>query len=538
MASHKIQAKITLSEFSSRRVTVSDIAPRAVRSNSFMTKTSKLGTGELTRERSPIVVVMGHVDHGKTTLLDYIKKTTVAIKEAGGITQSVGAYEVIHDDKRITFIDTPGHEAFTKMRARGATVADLAILVVAADDGVKPQTKEVIDVLRTTETPFIVAINKIDKNNADIELVKNELSQNGVLLEGYGGKVSWHGISAKTGEGVGDLLDLILLSAKTGEGVSDLLDLILLAAEVEGLTYDPASRAKGIIIEAKREGRRGITVTAIVKEGVLRNGFYIATPTAVGKIKALEDFRGGRVNELVPSSPALIFGFEIFPEVGEEFTADTVNIEEVYVKRGDQKTYAAANGSKDAVLLNVIVKADVSGSLEAISEILKTTENVRIVGQAVGDITDGDVKSAAATGALLVGFKVRPVKAAQNIARAQEVDIITSDIIYELLKTVEEKIEAKKSPPPEGELEVLATFSAKGNKQLVGGRVVAGRIRNKSELAIVRGGGIAGRGRVLNLQQSKKDAPVVNVPDECGIMFDSDVSVAVGDRLIAPPAKD
>lgn len=520
MASHKIQAKITLSEFSSRRVTVSDIAPRAVRSNSFMTKTSKLGTGELTRERSPIVVVMGHVDHGKTTLLDYIKKTTVAIKEAGGITQSVGAYEVIHDDKRITFIDTPGHEAFTKMRARGATVADLAILVVAADDGVKPQTKEVIDVLRTTETPFIVAINKIDKNNADIELVKNELSQNGVLLEGYGGKVSWHGISAKT-----------------GEGVSDLLDLILLAAEVEGLTYDPASRAKGIIIEAKREGRRGITVTAIVKEGVLRNGFYIATPTAVGKIKALEDFRGGRVNELVPSSPALIFGFEIFPEVGEEFTADTVNIEEVYVKRGDQKTYAAANGSKDAVLLNVIVKADVSGSLEAISEILKTTENVRIVGQAVGDITDGDVKSAAATGALLVGFNVRPVKAAQNIARAQEVDIITSDIIYELLKTVEEKIEAKKSPPPEGELEVLATFSAKGNKQLVGGRVVAGRIRNKSELAIVRGGGIAGRGRVLNLQQSKKDAQVVNVPDECGIMLDSDVSVAVGDRLIAPPAK-
>src|SRR3989344_3533059 len=259
----------------------------------------KSGDGKLTR--SPIVVVMGHVDHGKTTLLDYIKKTNIAGKEAGGITQAIGAYEVTHNGKQITFIDTPGHEAFSKMRSRGATAADLAILIVAADDGVKPQTKEVIKILKDTKTAFVVAINKIDKNNADPERVKSDLLNNEVMLEGYGGGISYQQISAKT-----------------GEGVPELLDLVLLATEMDALTYSEEEPASGFVVESKLDRRRGNEVVVILKNGVLRRGDEVYTPSVEGRVKILENFLGDSVAELKPSSPALIFGFEKLPEVGEE----------------------------------------------------------------------------------------------------------------------------------------------------------------------------------------------------------------------------
>ncbi|KKT56520.1 MAG: Translation initiation factor IF-2 [Candidatus Wolfebacteria bacterium GW2011_GWA1_44_24] len=240
--------------------------------------------------RPPIVAVLGHVDHGKTSLLDFIRKTNFVAREAGGITQSIGAYEIIHNGKKITFIDTPGHEAFSKMRSRGAIAADLAILVVAADDGVKPQTKESIEILNSAKTPFVVAVNKIDKSNADIEKTINDLTANGVLLEGRGGNVSWQAISAKT-----------------GQGVDELLDLVLLAAEMENLTYNPDADAGGVIIEAKSDNRRGIVVSVIAENGILKIGDKIATFGAGGKIKILENFLGEKTAELRPSSPALIF---------------------------------------------------------------------------------------------------------------------------------------------------------------------------------------------------------------------------------------
>jgi len=244
------------------------------------------------KERPPVVVVMGHVDHGKTTLLDYVRKANVAAREAGGITQSVGAYEIVHGGKKIIFIDTPGHEAFTAMRSRGAEVADLAILVVAADEGVKPQTKEAIDILLKSKTPFVVAVNKIDRTN-DLEKVKNDLTSAGVLLEGYGGQVSWHGVSAKT-----------------GEGVDELLDLVVLASSVERLTFDPTVPASGYILETRVDRKRGNEATLIIKNGVLRRGEEIRTATGGGKVKILEDFLGNQTAELEPSAPALTIGLE------------------------------------------------------------------------------------------------------------------------------------------------------------------------------------------------------------------------------------
>ncbi len=339
--------------------------------------------------RSPIVVVLGHVDHGKTTLLDYIRKTNVVAKEAGGITQATGAYEITHAGKKITFIDTPGHAAFSKMRQRGATAADLGILVVAADEGVKPQTKEAIEVLLESKTPFVVAINKIDRNNADIEKTKADLAQAGVLVEGFGGDVSWQGISAKT-----------------GEGVDELLDLILLAAELEDLKYDPEARANGFIIESKMDNRRGLTVAAIVKNGVLRQGDDIVASGAVGKVKILENFLGEKVKELSPSSPALILGFESLPQIGDEFFSGKVDLTEFMVA-SIEKTNGAfvlpvdENGENVETLVRLVLKADVSGSLEAISEIIKAMPNIRIINEGIGDITDTDVKSASSSKAII-----------------------------------------------------------------------------------------------------------------------------------------
>jgi translation initiation factor IF-2 len=255
-----------------------------------------------TLQRPPVVVVMGHVDHGKTTLLDYIRKTRVAEREAGGITQATGAYEIEYKGKKITFIDTPGHQAFTQMRQRGAHIADLAVLVVAADDGVKPQTKEAIEILQQTKTPFVVAINKIDKNNADVDRTKQSLTAAGVLLEKYGGDISW-----------------VEISAKEGTGVDELLDHILLMAEMEELTYNPLVAGRGYVLESRRDGQQGITVSVIIKDGIARAGEKICTLSACGKIRSLETFLRERVKELSPSSPAWIVGFETLPEVGEEF---------------------------------------------------------------------------------------------------------------------------------------------------------------------------------------------------------------------------
>ena len=528
-------------------------------------KQSKLATGQvkLKKEnllpRPPIVVVMGHIDHGKTALLDFIRKTNVMAKEAGGITQSIGAYEIIHAphesridadsnaDKRglnisinqpnqqksasykITFIDTPGHEAFSKMRQRGAHVADLGILVVAADEGVKPQTKEAIEILNQSQTPFVIAVNKIDKTNADIEKVKQDLMQIGVLLEGFGGNISWQAISAKT-----------------GEGINELLDLILLAAEVENLTYNLANRASGVIIESKMDNRRGLTAIAIVKDGVLRTDDEIATASAFGKVKILENFLGERVNELLPASPALIIGFETLPQIGEEFFSGKISLVEIHPVRNEisngvqtpqkEKLESAVLAIPDEPAeqkINLILKADVSGSLEALAGIIKTFPNAKIISESVGDINDGDIKLSQNTKSIIIGFKTRVSKAAENLAKAQSVKIITSEIIYELLKNLEEEFKVLEKPVINGQLEILGVFGKKsGNRQVIGGKVVIGTFKNNSKVEIQRQEKIIGEAKIVNLQCQKQDVSQAGEGKECGMLVESETAINIGDKLV------
>ncbi len=474
--------------------------------------------------RPPIVVVMGHVDHGKTALLDFIRKTNVVAKEAGGITQSIGAYEITHpltssgQVKHITFIDTPGHEAFSKMRARGAKVADLGILVVAADEGVKPQTKEAIEILNKSKTPFVVAINKIDKTNVNIEKVKQDLMQASVLLEGFGGNISWQAISAKT-----------------GEGVNELLDLILLAAELEQLVYNPKAMAKGVVIESKMDNRRGLTAIVVIKDGILRIDDEIATASAAGKVKILESFLGERVNELSPSSPALIIGFEDLPQIGEEFFSGKINLIKIQTphKEKSESAVLAISDEQAEQKVNLILKADVSGSLEVLAGIVKTFPSAKIISESVGDINDGDIKLSQNTKSIIVGFKTRVSKAAESLAKAQSVKIITSEIIYELLKNLEEEFKTLDKPVINGQLEILGVFGKKsGKRQVIGGRVTLGDFKNNSKTKIQRQEQIIDEAKIVNIQRQKHDIGQVSEGEECGMLVESETTINIGDKLI------
>lgn len=473
-------------------------------------------------KRPPIIVVVGHVDHGKTTLLDAIRKSNLAAKEAGGITQSIGAYEITHHGERMTFIDTPGHEAFSSMRKRGAKAADIAILVVGADDGVQQQTKEAIKILTESETPFVVAITKIDKTRGEVDKVKNELLQAGVLLEGYGGSTSWHGVSAKT-----------------GEGMNELLDLLLLASDMEELTYDEKKSGSGFILEAKRDSRKGIMAMAIVTDGILRAGTYIKASGATGKIRGLENQLGKRVDEFIPSSPVVIVGLDTLPKIGEQF--ETSDKEFMALQEGvAAKTRAKTVVDKKIKIINIILKADVAGSLEALDAIVRAIPcpadvKTEIIDESVGEITDGDVNEAVSHSAIIVGLKTEPTKAAEALARGQKVMLVISGVVYDLVKSIEELIKAGGAPKPLGELEVLAIFGKKdGRKRVIGGKVIAGELQ-MGVVEVQRGGAVVGRGRIINLQSQKKDVTKVAAGNECGMLFDADTEVAVGDHLILRP---
>ncbi len=469
--------------------------------------------------RSPVVVVMGHIDHGKTTLLDYIRKTNVAGREAGGITQSIGAYEIevsnplspkaTEGQRKITFIDTPGHEAFSKMRARGSQVADLAILVVAADEGVKPQTKEAISHIQAAKVPFIVAINKIDKPNLNLEKVKNELTGASVLLEGYGGNVSWQAVSAKT-----------------GEGGSELLDLILLAAELENLKYNPQQPGRGIILEAWLDNRRGIVASAIIKDGVLKTGQEITTSSARGKIKSLENFLGQKTVSLEPSAPALIFGFNSLPQIGEEFLTGEAAIGFKEISRETIEKLPAIPSDKDSQKIKFILKAENAGELEALSGVIKnipSEKSLVILSQGIGEINENDWRLAIDSQALIIGFRVKLDRTAENLSRVYPAKVITSDIIYELVKKIEEDLASAVAAEISGELEVLAVFDSPGKgKRIVGGRVIRGTIKNKQ---------IFPQGRILNIQEQRKDVAEAEAGQEVGLLVETDDIIKVGDIL-------
>jgi len=456
-------------------------------------------------KRPPIVVVMGHVDHGKTTLLDYIRKTNIAAREAGGITQSIGAYEIEYKGNKITFIDTPGHQAFSNMRKYGAKIADIAILVVAADDGVMPQTKEAIQIIQELKIPLIVAINKIDKSNANPEKTKNELLQAGVFLEKYGGNISWEEISALKGIGIDNLLDLIILTS-----------------EVENLEYSPTNTAYGIILKSTKDHQRGIVVGGILKDGTIKEGQNIATKSAAGKIKILNNFLGKKVKELLPSSPLEIIGFEEMPQVGEEFwAAEKLNIESIKINeiKNDKEILPTAENS-----LNIVIKADDLASLEALKNlILKTSveKQINIIKEGVGNVTENDIKEALAFNAKVVSFKSKIDKAAAVLAKAQKIEILESNIIYELEKTIKEYLE-KTSPKEMRSVLILKTFGTlKDQEQIVGGKVIRGPIKNQENFEIWNNNKKIGEGKILNLQSQRKDIMVAETNNEIGLLIET-----------------
>lgn len=475
-------------------------------------------------QRPPIVVVVGHVDHGKTTLLDYVRKTNVAMREAGGITQSIGAYEITtRNGRRITFIDTPGHEAFSHMRSRGAEVADIGVLLIAADEGVKPQTKEAIDILRETKTPFIVAINKIDKTG-DMERAKKDLMDCGVMLEGYGGQTSFHGISAKT-----------------GEGVPELLDLILLAADLEHFVYDPDAAAEGYVLEARRDPRRGAEATVVIQNGVLKRGDPIYTKTAKGKVRTLENFLGKPAEALMPSSPARVVGFETLPNTGEVFSTSDIFDQARLAPEGARAK--ESRGKKGTLAL--ILKAADMGSLEALGKVIRSVAAADaapdIISESIGDVTDGDIKHAIATGAVVVGFKNKVERGAKNLADAHRIQIISSDVVYDLEKVVKEFLAGLLGPQAIGELDVLAVFNQdKLEKQIIGGKVTKGIVKVKAPFDFLsRAQAQANaasadlpQGKILGLRDRKTEIQSAEAGKEIGLLVNCPARIASGDTLV------
>ncbi len=483
--------------------------------------------------RPPIVVVVGHIDHGKTTILDWYRKSRVKAGESGGITQHMGAYEVEHGGRKFTFIDTPGHEAFPQIRARGAKIADIGVLVIAADEGVKPQTREAIAVLREAEIPFVVVLNKTDKADANGERVKQELAGAEVLVEGYGGQVPW-----------------VAVSAKTGEHMEDLLETIGLLAELEGLESDPTAPAEGVVLEIEMNPRRGIAATLLIRDGTLKKGDTLVIGRAAETVKILENFAGKPIDAAGPSSPVRVTGFENPPAVGEAFRAFASRAEaEVFVtglasdmpeKKSKSAVKELSETEGGRKVFNVIVKADVFGSLEAVRDVLTGLSGeqivVRILWSGVGDIGEGDVKRAAATRLVtIVGFRVGTGAASRELARAQKIKIIAGDVIYDLIDRVKETIvdliPAAVRRVDLGRLKALKIFKKESGKQIVGGRVTEGKIIKGARFDLLRMREVIGSGTIIGLERERKPADEVVQGFECGLMIEGRGQIEEGDEL-------
>jgi len=475
--------------------------------------------------RPPVVVVLGHVDHGKSSLLEAIKDLKIIEKESGGITQHIGAYEIEHQQKKITFIDTPGHEAFSAMRARGAKVADIAILVVAAEEGVKPQTKEAISHIKKTGIPMIVAINKMDRPEADPEKVKRELSAKEVLVESMGGKVP----SAE-------------VSAKTGQGISELLEVILLVSEMENLKADLQEPAEGVVIEAYLDALRGPTATLVLSNGILKSGDVIGTPFAVGKIKNLEDFQGKTISKASPSMPVIVLGFEKVPKIGEKFKVfSDLEIAKKSIKPKEKETLPTVlNIEEDKRVLNIILKTDVLGSLEAIEDILKELPQeqviLRILKAEVGEVNETDVKLSREGRARIFSFRVKTNSVAQSLAERENIKIRKFDVIYELSQAVREAMQKAVKPKivrtDLGKVKTLVIFRTEKKRQIVGGKVIEGEVKKGTLIEVFRNEEKIGKGKIVNLQKNKKDVERATKGEECGVLYEGDVKIEEGDTLV------
>jgi translation initiation factor IF-2 len=486
-------------------------------------------TKETIAKRPPIVVVMGHIDHGKSTLLDYIRKSNVVDGEAGGITQHLSAYVVSHTTKEgavesITFLDTPGHEAFQKMRLRGADVADIAILIVSAEDGVKPQTLEALASIKHANIPYIVAINKIDKPGADIVRTQSSLIENEIYIEGMGGDIPWVGISAKS-----------------GQGVSELLDLVVLSADLQELTGNPAQGAVGKVIEGKLDPKRGNTATLMITNGTLKKGEFVVAGTAFAPVRIMEDAQGKAIAEASLSTPVGIVGWNVTPAIGAEFT--TVSSKKEAEALVTQNRPAPEAGQRRQVqtlpIIPILIKADVLGTIEAIEhELEKFTSDriiVRVIATGVGDITSNDIQNVSATkDAIVVGFNVKAERQAVELAERLNVEIDTFDIIYELsdwlntaLKNRTPRMEETKVT---GKVKILKYFSSQKNLHVLGARVEEGLIKLGQRVTITRRDIEIGKGVIKNLQQYKSDVQQVE-EGEFGLQLETKSETAPGDYL-------
>ena len=489
--------------------------------------------------RAPVVCVMGHVDHGKTSILDAIRHTSVTRGEAGGITQHIGAYRVKANGADITFLDTPGHEAFTAMRARGAQATDIAILVVAADDGIMPQTVEAINHAKAAGVDIIVAINKMDKPTANPDAVKQELTKYELVPEEWGGDVI-----------------CVPVSALTGQGIDDLLESVLLVAEVKELKANPNRRAKGIVIEAKLDKGRGPVATVLVQNGTLHSGDIVIAGTSVGRVRAMTDDKGRTVKEAKPSVPVEIIGLAEVPSSGDEFNA--VEDERMARELADQrrekakeevfKANARANlndlfaqisdGVKE---LNIIVKADVDGSVEAVRQSLEKLSNdevkVRVIHGAAGGIREGDVTFAAASNAIIVGFNVRPDKAALDSAERQNVDVRTYRVIYDCINEISDAMKGMLAPEYRenllGHAEVRQTIHVPNVGTIAGSYIQDGKVARSAMIRVVRDGVVIFEDKISSLKRFKDDAKEVAQGYECGIGLERFNDIKVGDILEA-----
>ena len=486
------------------------------------------------------MVVLGHIDHGKTSLLLAIRKMQFTGEKPGGfITQHIGAYQIEKDGKKITFIDTPGHEAFSAMRARGAKVADIAILVVDATQGVQAQTKEAISQVKLAKIPIIVALNKIDKPEANPEKVKRELSKEDILVESLGGKIP-----------------SVLTSAKTGQGIEELLEMISLVAEMEGLKADISKPAQGLVIESYLDSQRGPTATLILTDGILKKSGILGTFSSFGKVKSLENFQGLSIEKALPSDPVIITGLDNVPKVGENFKAfPDLESAENNLKKPEQPSTRAKLGaglvphrnevSGAGKVLNLILKTDVLGSIEAIEEVLKNLPQekviLRILKSEVGQINESDVKIAKAHPALgypavILGFRVKIGPVAQSFAEREKVKIMTFEVIYDLVEEVRKFMERILEPEEIrvelARVKILAIFLAEKNRQIVGGKVMEGEVKKGTSIEVFRSDALIGKGKLINLQRDKKDIDKVIKGQDCGILFEGDTKIEEGDILV------
>jgi translation initiation factor IF-2 len=496
----------------------------------FLQEVLKAEKEENLKSRPPIVAIMGHVDHGKTTLLDTIRKTKVAEGESGGITQHIGAYQIKKNGKLITFLDTPGHEAFSEMRARGANVTDIIVLVVAADDGVRPQTLEVINRAKFTNTPMIVAINKIDKPEANIMKVKQELAGQGVLTEEWGGKTI-----------------AVEISAKQNKGIDTLFEMILLTAEVENFRANPQGKTVGTVIESRMSQGKGATATVIVQNGTLKSGDIFVAGAAFGRIRSLEDETGRKLKEALPSMPGQISGFSEVPQAGDILqTTATLDEAKQIASTVQRKNQSHKISSKQAIVgdlenktLNLIIKTDVAGSLEAIKQSIAKLKNdevkIGILSDGVGEINESDILLASSSKAVIIGFRTKINPKAINLAKQKKVVVDTYDVIYELIEDVTSAVIKMFTPELEkialGRAKILAIFRTEKGAMIVGGKVEEGELKKNSHIMIFRDGTELGRAEITELQQTKVSAKSIHAGEEFGIKLKTPIKILVGDVL-------